>query len=164
MLDYSGIFREFNKNKIEYLICGGLAVNLYGIPRLTYDIDLLLNMKAQNLEKFCKLLKKWGFKPRVPVDIMDFSKKSKRDEWIKQKNLKAFIFVNPDWALSEIDIIIDSTVNYSAAIRNAKIFKSSGITLPVVSLKDLIKMKRNTGRKQDTMDIKNLLRVMDEER
>lgn len=58
MLDYLGIFREFNKYKIQYLICGGLAVNLYGVPRMTYDIDLLLNMKDKNLERFCRLLKK----------------------------------------------------------------------------------------------------------
>ena len=40
-LDYIGIFKELNKRKIRYIICGGLAVNLLGIPRMTYDIDFM---------------------------------------------------------------------------------------------------------------------------
>ena len=57
-------------------------------------------------------MRQWGFKPKVPVDIMDFSDKNKRYDWIKNKNMKAFNLVNPDWAISEIDIIIDTPVDY----------------------------------------------------
>lgn len=160
MLDYLGIFKEFNRHKIQYLVCGGIAVNLYGIPRMTYDIDLLLNMEDENLERFCRLLKKWGFKPKVQVDIMDFSKKIKRDNWIKQKNMKAFTFVNPNWAVSEIDVIIDSPVKYKSAVKRVNILKPYGISIPVVSKEDLIKMKRGTGRKQDAIDIKYLRKFM----
>jgi hypothetical protein len=37
---YEDIFREFNKQKINYLVIGRLAVNLHGIPRMTQDLDL----------------------------------------------------------------------------------------------------------------------------
>ena len=70
-LDYLGMFKEFNKKKIKYIICGGVAVNLLGIPRMTYDIDLLVKMEDKNLRKLLELFKKWGFKPKVPVKIMD---------------------------------------------------------------------------------------------
>ncbi|MDA3792363.1 MAG: hypothetical protein PF545_01730 [Elusimicrobia bacterium] len=73
MLDYIEIFREFNKKKIKYIVCGGLAVNLYAIPRMTYDIDILLKMTDDNLSKYIKLLKKWGFSPKQPVKIEDFA-------------------------------------------------------------------------------------------
>ena len=89
-LNYIDIFSELNKNKIKYIVCGGIAVNLLGIPRMTYDVDLLLNMDDDNLKKFLELLKKWGFKPRVPVNIMDFALKENREKWIKEKNMKAF--------------------------------------------------------------------------
>ncbi len=34
---------EFYKKKVDYLVVGGLAVNLYGIPRVTQDIDILIS-------------------------------------------------------------------------------------------------------------------------
>ena len=74
MLDYLGIFKELNKKKIRYIVVGGMAVNFHGIPRMTYDIDLLLDLEDSNLKKFIHLMKKWEFKPKVQVDIMDFAK------------------------------------------------------------------------------------------
>ena len=76
-LDYLGIFKEFNKKKIKYIVCGGIAVNLLGIPRMTYDLDLLLKLEDKNLNKFVKLMKRLGYKAKIPVDIGDFAKKKK---------------------------------------------------------------------------------------
>ncbi|MBI4621580.1 MAG: nucleotidyltransferase [Desulfobacterales bacterium] len=90
MLDYFSVFKKLNEKGIRYIVVGGIAVNLYGIPKMTYDIDLILDLEDKNLEKFLKLLKGWGFKPKVPVDIMEFAEKDKRKDWIKNKNMKAF--------------------------------------------------------------------------
>jgi len=73
LLDYLGIFKELNAKKLKYIVVGGLAVNFYGIPWMTYDIDLLLDLEDKNLKRFLSLLKDWGFKPKVPVDILDFA-------------------------------------------------------------------------------------------
>jgi len=40
-MNYYEIFKRFNELKIDYLIVGGLAVNLHGVPRMTYDIDAI---------------------------------------------------------------------------------------------------------------------------
>ena len=48
---YAEIFKAFNNAKIEYLIVGGVAVNLYGYNRFTGDIDILLALDKINLEK-----------------------------------------------------------------------------------------------------------------
>ncbi len=160
MLDYLGILKEFNKRRIKYIVVGGLAVNFYGIPRMTYDIDLLLKLEDKNLEKFLNLLKSWGFKPKIPVNIMDFAKKECRENWIKNKNMKAFNLVNPSWVLSEIDVIIDSPVNYETAIKNVKYIKVHSARIPVISLKDLIKMKNVSCRTQDKLDVKYLKKIL----
>lgn len=156
MLDYLAIFRELNENQIKYIVVGGVAINFYGIPRMTYDIDLILDLGDKNLKEFLWLLKKWGFKPKVPVDIMEFAKEEKRQDWIKNKNIKAFNLVNPKWAMSEIDIVINSPVNYEGASKNIKYFTLHGISIPIVSINDLIRMKEGTGRRQDEADIKYL--------
>jgi hypothetical protein len=161
MLDYLGIFSAFNEEKIKYILVGGIAVNFYGIPRMTYDIDLILDLEDENLTKFLKLLKKWGFKPKVPVDIMDFANQEKRNTWIKDKNMKAFNLFNSDWAVSEIDIIINSPIDYEKGIRNVNYISIGNISVPTISIDDLIKMKQVTGRVQDKIDIKYLLEIRD---
>ncbi|MEM0358458.1 MAG: hypothetical protein QXG22_00380 [Candidatus Hadarchaeales archaeon] len=49
---YGRVLGELNRRKVRYLIAGGIAVNLYGVPRATADLDLLLQPGARNLEKF----------------------------------------------------------------------------------------------------------------
>jgi hypothetical protein len=55
MLDYLAIFKRLNEKKIKYIVVGGIAVNLYGIPRMTYDLDLLLDLEDENLRRFLSL-------------------------------------------------------------------------------------------------------------
>lgn len=160
MLDYLGIFKEFNKKRIKYIVVGGLAVNFYGIPRITYDIDLLLYLEDKNLNKFLSLIRQWGFKPKVPVNIMDFAKKKNRQDWIRNKNMKAFNLINPDWAIREIDIIINTPVDYKRAIKNIKYTQLYGVSIPTISVNDLILMKTKSYRKQDKEDIKNLKKIL----
>lgn len=160
MLDYLGIFKELNKKKIKYIVVGGMAVNFHGIPRMTYDIDLLLYLEDSNLKKFLNLMKKWGFKPKVPVDIMDFAKKYKRQDWIKRKNMKAFNLTNPEWGISEIDIVINTPVDYKKALKNIWYNRLQGVTIPTISINDLILMKSESNRDQDKDDIKNLKKTL----
>lgn len=155
-LNYVEIFREFNKRDIKYILCGGVALNIYGVPRMTYDIDILLKMDVQNIRKFLNLLKKWGFKPRAPLDIMDFAEEAKREKWIKEKNMKAFSLYNDKWVISEIDVLINVSLKYEDAIKNVVYKKIADVRVPLISLRDLIKMKQATGRKQDKADVRLL--------
>lgn len=164
MLDYIAIFKKLNEKKVKYIVVGGVAINLYGIPRMTYDIDLMLDLKDKNLEKFLELMKEWGFKPKIPVEIMDFARKEKRDDWITNKNMKAFNLINPKWAMSEIDIIISSPIDYKEASKKMNRIRVQHINIPVISLDDLILMKQGTGRKQDQADIRYLKELQSEKR
>lgn len=162
MLDYLGIFKKFNEEGIRYLVVGGMAVNFYGIPRMTYDIDILLELKADNIQKYIRLMTEWGFKPKIPVSIMDFADQDKRNDWIRNKHMKAFNLFNPDWAIKEIDVIIGSAVDYEQGSSRARVLEIQGVSIPVVGLNDLIKMKEGTDRRQDEADIRYLKDLKDE--
>ena len=159
MLDYIAICKELNGKRIKYIVVGGVAINIHGIPRMTYDLDFILDLEDNNLETFLKLVKSWGFKPRAPVDIMDFAKKEKRNKWIKDKNMKAFTLQNSEWAMSEIDIVINTPVDYEKAAINIKYVKIKDVSVPTISIDDLIKMKQQSNRQQDIADIKNLRKL-----
>lgn len=162
MLDYLSIFKKLNENKIRYIVVGGIAVNLYGIPRMTYDIDLLLDLEDKNLENFLLLLKEWEFRPKVPVDIMDFADREKRRDWIENKNMKAFNLVNPDWAISEIDIVINTPVKYETAQERIRHIILQDVSVPTISIEDLIAMKKSSNREQDKADVESLKKILNE--
>jgi len=164
MLDYLGIFKRFNEEGVRYLVVGGLAMNLLGVPRVTYDIDILIDMKDDNIRALMQLTKVWGFKPKVPVNFMDFADQSKREKWIATKNMKAFNLVNAKWALSEIDIIINAPIAYAEARKRARKITVQGVPIPVISIDDLIKMKQAAGREMDKADVQYLKKVKNDKK
>ena len=46
--DIEAIVRALNGAEALYLIVGGLAVVAHGYPRLTVDLDIVLNLKHEN--------------------------------------------------------------------------------------------------------------------
>jgi hypothetical protein len=74
---------------IDYLVVGGLAVNFHGVPRMTYDIDLMILLQPENILKLVSQLTRWGYKPKTPVDPRDLADEKKRNSWIGDKGMKA---------------------------------------------------------------------------
>ena len=72
--------------------------------------------------------------------------------------MKAFNFYKDD-ELKEVDIIIDTPVSYEDGKKDMVMVKVGGITLPVLSINNLIKMKKNTGRGIDKVDIEELEKI-----
>ncbi len=50
------IINELEREKVEYVLVGGYAVILHGLPRFTQDIDLFIKPESINIEKFKKAL------------------------------------------------------------------------------------------------------------
>lgn len=46
------ILKKLTEFKIHYMICGSLVSSLYGEPRPTYDIDIIINSSPIQLKKF----------------------------------------------------------------------------------------------------------------
>lgn len=155
-IDYKTIFKKLNESEIDYLIIGGLAVNFYGIPRMTYDIDIMIYMELNNISKFINIISKLGYKPKVPVNPIELSDKSKREVWIREKGMKVFNFYNPELPIGEIDIFIDSPVSYEELKERCVKIRIEEIEIPVISINDLIKLKLHSGRKQDLSDVEYL--------
>jgi len=77
--------------------------------------------------------------------------------------MKAFSLYNPNWAISEIDVLIDVPVTYDWAVERV-IYKDVGsVKIPLVFLQDLIEMKENTDRRQDKADIRYLKRIQEQD-
>lgn len=158
MIIYEEILREFQRQKVKYVLVGGIAVNLLGSLRSTADMDILVEMSDANLKKIVTILKKKGYRVKQPVDPMGIADKKTRQDWINNKHMKAFNFYKES-DLKEVDIIIESPVSFEEAKKSAIRIKSEDIILPVISIDNLIKMKRKTGRGIDKLDIEVLKKI-----
>jgi len=155
-LDYKTIFKELNELGIDYLVVGGLAVNLFGVPRLTYDIDLMILLETENIRKLVNKITQWGYKPKIPANPMDFADESKRNTWIHEKGMKAFNFFSGHLPVGEIDIVINSPISYKTLKDRAVVIELQEVRIPVVSIHHLIELKLHAGRKQDLSDVEYL--------
>ena len=155
MIIYENILKEFQKQKVKYVLVGGMAVNLLGALRATNDLDVLVELSDKNLLKIVKILKKNGYHIKQPVDPAGIADKKIRGDWIKNKNLKALNFYK-EGGMQEVDLIIDSPVLFKKAYSDCVTVKAAGMVIKVASIDDMIKMKRKAGRAIDKFDIAEL--------
>ena len=160
-LDFQTIFKELNEIGIDYLVVGGLAVNFHGIPRMTYDIDLMILLESENILKLVRKLTQWGYRPKIPIDPKDLADETKRNSWVSEKGMKALNFYSEILPIGEIDILIDSPIPYKELKGRAIKVELQDEKVPTVSIHDLIQLKLRAGRKQDLADIEHLRMVLE---
>lgn len=156
---YEKILREFYNNKVHYIIVGGIALNLHGVPRATFDLDIIIAWEEENIRKIENILHALNFKPMVPVKLSDLNKKEKREELIHKKHMIAFNFYNPDDPLEEIDIIIKEDSDFNKLFKRKKVIRIDDFEIYLISLEDLIKLKKRSKRFKDKEDMKNLMLI-----
>ncbi len=135
------------------MICGGLALNIYGIPRMTIDIDLLLDLTKENIDAFQKTLDKLRYKPRLPLDLKKLADKNVRADYIKNKNLIAFSYYNQNNKFVQLDVLLDTPLTFAEMWKDKYAKKVNGFSLYLASVDHLIKMKKYSDRIQDRDDI-----------
>ncbi len=144
------ICQAFQDEGVTFAVVGGYAVNLHGAVRGTIDVDLILRFSKSDFLAAENALKGLGLSPRLPVNagqVFDF-----REDYITNRNLVAWSFYNPSNPAEIVDIII----THDLAKMKVEKVKLGAQTIPVISRKDLIAMKKQSARPQDLEDIKAL--------
>lgn len=147
-LYYEDEIKALNDSKIDYLIIGGIAVNLYGLFRMTQDLDVMINISEETLEQFKKLMENIGYETRVPIE--------------KQKNVVAIAFINKKEEYKRIDVFIKNPIDFKKAFKRRKIMKLGKTKASCVSLDDLFKLKEMAGRDRDLIDVGYLRKFKNE--
>lgn len=138
---------------VDYAIVGGQAVALHGAVRGTVDIDLVLRWSEETLRRAERALNGIGLVSRLPIRAGDVF--ANRDEYMRERRRVAWNFHDPGDPLAEVDIVITHDL---AAMRAEPMQLPSG-AVAVLSIGDLIDMKRDSGRPQDVEDVRALERL-----
>lgn len=138
---------------VRYAVVGGYAVALHGAVRGTVDIDLVFPWTVLTLVTAEGVLNGMGLVSALPVGAREVH--AFRDEYVRNRNLIAWKFHNPDDPLEQVDIII----NYDLTGKRTKRVELASGPVRVLSIEDLIAMKRQSGRPQDIEDIRALEQI-----
>ena len=60
MLSLEKLFKALNKAGVRYILIGGMASILYGVPRTSVDFDIAIDPSEENVTKIIGTLKKLG--------------------------------------------------------------------------------------------------------
>ena len=146
--EFKTLIDLLNREGIDYAVCGGIAVAFHGYPRLTDDIDILV--QEQDLARISEIVKEVDFvfdAGRIPFNV---GKSSQREIQRISK------IVGED--LLTLDLLIVESV-YQSVWDNRRKFDWEGRQLGLVSLDGLLKMKRLAGRNKDLLDIDELTKI-----
>jgi hypothetical protein len=145
--DFSDMIKIFLEEEVRFLLVGGISINLYGYVRATKDMDLWIEANKENALKVFKALAKFGA-PMQDISVQDFEK----------EGMIFQIGIDP----IRIDIITAITgVKFEEAIQNAKIMEIDDINIPTISIQDLIKNKKASGRHKDLADAEVLEKILE---
>ncbi|MGH7337339.1 MAG: nucleotidyl transferase AbiEii/AbiGii toxin family protein, partial [Myxococcota bacterium] len=150
------IFAALENARVRYLVVGGVAVVLHGHLRFTADLDLALALDPANVRATIAALSALGYRPRAPVRAEDLADPDQRADWIQNKGMIVFSLTSSSHPTTEVDLFVEEPFPFESAYARAAWTDLESTRVPVVSLPDLVAMKRRTGRPQDLEDVRQL--------
>jgi hypothetical protein len=156
---YLELFAALDRHKVDYLLIGGLAVTLHGVERSTMDVDITVATSPSNLAALVETAKDLKLTPVLPVPLESPGNIELLREWHVQRNLEAFALRAPELDGVTIDVLLFPPVDFSGMLTRAEIFEVAGTAIKVVSINDLIAMKKAVGRPIDLSDVEHLQRI-----
>ncbi len=127
---------------VKFMVIGGYAVTAHGHPRYTGDIDFLVEKSRENAKRIVAAVHDY-FGPLPGVS---------EESYLDDKRMSQF-GVPP----YRIDILVSIPgVDFSEAYPRKEMLSLGGTAVPFISLEDLKKNKRATGRHKDLGDLEAL--------
>ena len=143
----------------QFVLVGGMAVQLHGYMRSTFDIDLVLAMNDENLVRFIEVAKRFGLTPSIPVPIDSLRNAEQIEQWYREKGMLAFALREPQIGGGVVDILVRPEVPYEQLKKNAIAGELFSQQVWIASIDDLLTMKRVANRPKDRLDIEALEKI-----
>ncbi len=150
------VLAALEAERVRYLVVGGVAVVLHGHLRTTADLDLVVELVPDNARRAITALARLGFRPRAPVPAEQFADAAARQAWIDEKGLTVFSLWSDRLAGLEVDLFVKEPFPFGEVYARAVRVPLDTIQATVVSLEDLIALKRAAGRPIDLADVEAL--------
>jgi hypothetical protein len=139
------VLAAFQEEGVRYLVFGGVAMNLHGLPRFTEDLDVFIEPTRENVEAVKRALRKVFDDPNID--------EISADELVG--DYPAVQYVPP-----EGDFHVDILTRLGEAFRFEDLEPDEttldGVKVKLVSPRTLFRMKKDTVRPKDRLDADGL--------
>jgi hypothetical protein len=129
----------------RWYVFGAQAVIAYGLPRLSADVDVTVELRPDEPERFVREMEAAGFSIRVHDP-----------DFVRRTRVLPFIHVA---TAMPIDVVLAGSGLEDEFLGRAQVADLGGITVPLISLDDLIIAKVLAGRPKDIEDARGLWRI-----
>ena len=137
------VFSSFQKHEVRYLVIGGIAAVLYGVPRATFDLDVLIEATPENSRRL--------------LDALIAAQLGTAELTTPEQDLAHEITIFRDRVRIDVQTMTPG-ISFAEAWSRRKTMTFQGQTFNVVSRDDLIASKLASGRPVDLEDVR-LLRL-----
>lgn len=142
MLDrLADVFKSFQDREVRYVVIGGIAAVLHGVPRATFDLDVLIDPLPENAERLLAALLQAGLGTASLTTV--------------ESVLANEITVLKDRVRVDI-LTVAPGLTFEQAWSGRQTMSYMGQEFFVVSKGDLITLKRASGRPVDLEDARLL--------
>ena len=141
------------RHGVEFIVIGGQAESILGSARVTYDTDLCYRRLQDNLERLAPALKELEVTLRNAPKDSPFA--------IDARSLALGDNFTFDTRFGSVDFLgyVEPLGGYDELIRNAEAYLLGDLTVNVISLDDLITIKRHIQRPKDQDSLRHLLAI-----
>lgn len=136
--------------QLEYVIMGGIAVRVHGIPRPTYDVDFQMSIDESSLHRFFDQAEARSY------EINSIYRTGWRDEVGAMPLVKMQTFLAEGQSV-DVDIFISETAFQNSLMRRRLSIEFEGRRLFFVTPEDLILLKLIANRPRDLGDVGDVL-------
>ena len=135
------VFASFESRNVHYVVIGGVAAILHGVPRATFDLDILIEASSENVRRLLKALTD----ARMGTATMTSP----------EEVLENAITIFQDRVRLDVQTTTPG-VSFEKAWANRKTMNYQGQAFYVLSKEDLIASKLAAGRDVDLEDARLL--------
>ena len=132
------VFSSFQQNQVKYVVIGGIAAVLHGVPRATFDLDILIEATPDNTQRLLDALLNAGLGTASLTSV---------DEVLANE-----ITIFQDKVRIDVQTSTPGLM-FEDAWQRREIMNYQGQEFYVVSKADLIASKRAAGRNIDLEDV-----------
>ncbi|MFT6387141.1 MAG: hypothetical protein ACJAUP_000511 [Cellvibrionaceae bacterium] len=129
------ICNQLNAAELSYALVGGYAAAFHGAKHSTVAIDIVLKWQKTSLEVAFTILNSLGLSSRLPITASELY--AFRQEYIKNKQLTACSFYNPEDPSEQLNIII----TYDLHPNKVECLEVNNTSIPLLKLSELVKMQ-----------------------
>jgi hypothetical protein len=151
------IFRTLADHGVRFVTIGGFAATAHGVPRSTFDVDIVADRSAANLGRFAGAMDELGV-PETVDDVGAFLTLDPRDPFDLARG--QVIRIPTRFGPLDVFAFPPGAPPFEDLMRDAQVVGTKEAPVPVVSREHLIALKRASGRDKDLADVADLEREL----